>query len=305
MPFSLPPIPILHAGGPEPTGGLYTHWMLDPKIAAYLFVITGLYLAWTGPLNRRRPGAENRPVQRKETIWFLTGSVTALIALGPPIDDWSHFFFVSAHMAQHLILMLVTVPCWLAGIPAWVYRPIVENRKAFAVAKVALKPMVAFLGSAAITVIWHTPILYDAALNHEVVHSMQHQFFILAGFWIWWPLMSKVPELGQLSPPVKCIYLFLQTIPGGIVGAFITYAEGTLYSHYALASQRPWGLQIKTDQEIAGLMMWVGTNTLFLVLISVIFLRWAGKQEEEDERRLKARRIEANRIVATGGTIQH
>jgi cytochrome c oxidase assembly factor CtaG len=104
---------------------------------------------------------------------------------------------------------------------------------------------------------------------------------------------------------VKCIYLFLQTIPGGIVGAFITYAEGTLYSHYALASQRPWGIQIKTDQEIAGLMMWVGTNTLYLVLISVIFLRWAGKQEEEDERRLKERRIEANRIVATGGTIQH
>jgi putative membrane protein len=299
---ALPPIPILHVGGPEPTGGAYTHWILDPKIAAYLFVITGLYLAWVGPLNRRRPGAESRPVARREVFWFLTGTVTALIALGPPLDDWSHFFFVSAHMTQHLILMLITVPCWLAGIPAWVYRPIIEHRRWFAIARIVTKPVVSFLGSALITVIWHVPVLYDSALEHDLLHTLQHQFFILAGFWLWWPLMSKVPELPPLSAPVKCLYLFLQTLPGGIVGAFITYSEGILYPHYEKATQRPWGLGLKTDQEIAGLTMWVGTNMLFLVLITVIFINWASSEDARDREKLKQRRAEASRIVATGGT---
>ena len=302
MSYTLPPIPILHVGGPEPTGGLYTHWILDPKIAAYLFVITGLYLAWVGPLNRRRPGVEARPVTRREITLFLLGSFSALIALGPPLDDWSHFFFVSAHMAQHLILMLLTVPLWLAGIPAWIYRPIVERRWSFVLAKIITRPVVSFLGSALITIVWHVPVLYDGALGNDFLHTVQHQFFILAGFWLWWPLMSKVPELPALSPPVKCLYLFLQTLPGGVTGAFITYSEGILYSHYEEALQRPWGLSLKVDQEIAGLTMWVGTNALFLVLISVIFIRWASAEEGRDREKLRQRRVEAARIVRTGGT---
>jgi putative membrane protein len=302
MMFALPPIPILHLGGPEPVGGLYTHWILDPRIAGYLFVITGLYLAWVGPLNRRRPGVEQRPVSRREIAWFLLGTASALIALGPPLDDWSHFFFVSAHMAQHLILMLVTVPCWLAGIPAWVYRPIIERRWSFAIARVLTRPPVAFLGSALLAVIWHVPVLYDGALDNDLLHTVQHQFFLLAGFWLWWPLMSKVPELPQYSAPVKCLYLFLQTLPGGVVGAFITYSEGILYTHYEDVSQRPWGLSLKVDQEIAGLMMWVGTNVLFLLLITVIFIRWASAEESKDRQKLEERRREASRIVATGGT---
>jgi len=302
MPFTLPPIPILHVGGPEPIGGWYTHWLLDPRIAAYLFVITGLYLAWIGPLNRRRPGSENRPVKRSEIRWFLTGSVVALIALGPPIDDWSYYFFLSAHMLQHLLLMFVVVPCWIKGIPAWVYRPLIENPKRFAVAKTMVNPVVAYLGSSLIVIVWHVPVLYNGALEHELLHMIQHQCFILAGLWIWWPMMSKVPELGPLPPPLQCVYLFLQTLPGGIVGAFITYAENILYPHYGQSMQRPWGIDLKTDQEIGGLSMWVGTNVLFLLLISIIFLNWASKEEAKDRNAALARQRERNRIVATGGT---
>ncbi|MEJ7839228.1 MAG: cytochrome c oxidase assembly protein [Thermomicrobiales bacterium] len=304
MSFTLPPIPLLHLGGPEPTGGLYTHWVLDPKIAAYLFVVTGLYLAWVGPLNRRRPGVEQRPISRREILLFLLGTVSALIALGPPLDDWSHYFFVSAHMNQHLILMLVTVPCWLAGIPAWVYRPIIDRSWSFQLAKIITRPVVAFLGSTLIIIVWHVPVLYNGALDNELLHTLQHQFFILSGFWLWWPIMSKVPELPALSAPVKCLYLFLQTIPGGIVGAFITYSETILYTHYEDATQRPFGLGLKVDQEIAGLSMWVGTNVLYLVLISIIFIAWASAEERGDQERLRKRRIEAARIVSSGSSAQ-
>ncbi len=278
-------LPLLHTGGPQPGGPTYSHWVLDPKIAVYVFGITALYLAWVGPLNRRRPGVEERPVQTKEIRWFLLGSFAALVALGPPIDDWSDWFFVSVHMFQHLLLMVVVVPCWLAGIPAWVYRPIFRQRWSDLTFRTMTRPVPAFLISSAIVIGWHLPILYNAALTSDVVHAIEHQFFILGGILLWWPLMSKVPEAPRLSTPVNCVYIFLLTIPSGIVGAFITYAGPGLYSAYDKATVRPFGLDIKTDQEIAGLMMWVGMNAVFLILLSAIFLRWASRKEAEDRDR--------------------
>ncbi len=277
------PIPILHVGGPEPTGPLYTHWILDPRVALFIFGLTGLYLAWVGPLNRRRPGSDARPVSAAQVRWFLLGSLIMLIALGPPLDDWSHFFFVSAHMIQHLLLMFVVIPCWLKGVPAWVYAPIVDRAWSRWLLLWLPRGVPSFLLVVGIMTLWHLPALYDATLRNEPLHTLQHLCFLAAGFLFYWPLMSVVPEAPQLSPPVKCIYLFLQTIPAGIIGAAITYAGPGLYPWYENATVRPWGIDLKTDQEIAGLTMWVGMNTLFLGLISIIFLRWATREEAADK----------------------
>jgi len=290
----LPSLPLpapLHVGAPEPGGPLYTHWRIEPGVALFLFGLTALYLAWVGPLNRRRAGSEARPVGRGERIAFLGGSLAALVALGPPLDDWSHFFFVSAHMAQHLILMLVAIPLWLLGIPAWVYRPAVRHRLVGPVGRWLTRPLPAFVVGTAINVVWHLPALYDAALGVEALHVFQHFCFLVAGFFLWWPLLSKVPEWPALSPPLQCLYLFLQTVPGGIIGAFITNAGPGLYPHYNEALVRPWGLGLKVDQEIAGLTMWVGTNAFFLLLITVIFLRWAGREEARDRAAAPAKRV--------------
>jgi putative membrane protein len=281
MVSALPLLPPLHVGGPEPTGPYYTHWFLDPKIAVAIFGLTALYLLWVGPLNRRRPGAESRPVQTREVVFFLLGSLSALIALGPPIDDWSHFFFSSAHMLQHLILILLTTPLWIAGIPAWVYRPLVQNRATNWAFSRLLKPVPAFVIANMINAIWHFPFAYELALEHEAWHTIQHTCFVLAGVLLWWPLMSKVPEWPRLAPPMQALYIFLQTIPTGIIGAMLTYA-GPVYPFYGNASVRPWGIDLKTDQEIAGLQMWVGMNTVFLIVASVIFLKWAVREEERD-----------------------
>jgi putative membrane protein len=286
--FPLPLSPLLHVGGPEPTAPFYSHWILDPRIAVFVFGITGLFLLWTGPLNRRRPGFEERPVTNAQIRWFLFGSLILLIALGPPIDDWSHFFFVSAHMVQHLLLMFAVVPCWIKGIPPWMYQPLIDHRWSRWLLMWLPRAVPSFLLVTLIMALWHVPVLYDATLENELLHTTQHMFFLLAGFLFYWPLMSTRPETPQLSPPVKCLYLFLQTIPAGVLGALITYAGPGLYPHYEQASVRPWGIDLKTDQEIAGLIMWVGMNTLFLAMLTVIFLRWAGREEREDRESLQA-----------------
>jgi putative membrane protein len=294
--------PLAHVGGPEPTGPLYTHWILDPVVALGVFALTALYLAWVGPLNRRRPGAGDRPVTSAQVRWFLLGSLVMLVALGPPLDDWSHFFFVSAHMVQHLLLMFVVVPFWIKGVPAWVYQPIVRRPRLRWLLLWVPRAVPGFVLVTLIMALWHVPALYDATLENELLHSTQHAFFLLAGFLFYWPLMSPVPETPQLPAPLKCLYLFLQTLPAGVIGALITYADPGLYPHYEKASVRPWGIDLKTDQEIAGLIMWVGMNTLFLVMITVIFMRWAGREERQDYEALRAsrERVRARKQAALG-----
>lgn len=305
MATALPFLPPLHVGGAEPDGPLYTHWFLDPKVAVAVFGLTAAYLVWVGPLNRQRAGSENRPVETREIVLFLLGSLAALIALGPPLDDWSHFFFSSAHMLQHLILILVSAPLWIAGVPAWVYRPLVRNRATNVVFRRLLSPVPAFLIANMINVVWHTPVAYGAALDNELWHTTQHLMFVLAGVLLWWPLMSKVPEWPRLSPPLQAVYLFLQTIPTGIIGAFLTYA-GPLYPHYEEASVRPWGIDLQEDQTIAGLQMWVGMNAVFLVIITIVFMRWAVREEEADHQRLRvetAARMSARQNAAEAANL--
>lgn len=297
----LPFLPPLHVGGPEPTGPLYTHWFLDPKVAVAIFGVTAAYLLWVGPLNRRRPGVDERPITTREVVLFLLGSLSALIALGPPIDDWSHFFFSSAHMLQHLILILLSTPLWIAGVPAWVYRPLVNNQATHWFFYRLFRPVPAFLLANMINAIWHMPVAYDLALESEVMHSLQHACFVLAGVLIWFPIMSKVPEWPKLPEPMQALYIFIQAIPTGIIGALLTYA-GPLYPHYAEASVRPWGIGLKQDQELAGLQMWVGMNTVFLVVVTIIFLRWAMREEQRDNdalRRKHQRRMERESVVTS------
>jgi putative membrane protein len=284
----VPVLPPLHVGGPEPAGPYYTHWFLEPTVAVAIFGLTAAYLLWVGPLNRRRPGVEERPVATGEVVRFLLGSLVALIALGPPLDDWSHFYLSSAHMLQHLLLILLAAPLWISGVPAWVYRPLVRNRATNWFFHTITRPAPAFLVVTMINAIWHMPVAYDLALSNEAAHTFQHICFVISGVLMWWPLISRVPEWPRLAPPLQAFYIFLQCIPTGIIGALLTYA-GPLYPHYAEASVRPWGIDLKTDQELAGLQMWVGMNTVFLVVSSVIFLRWAVREEQRDNARLLRR----------------
>lgn len=280
--------PLFHVGGPEPVGGLYTHWIIDPAIAVVIMAMTLAYFAVIGPLNRRRPGYEDRQVSPAQIRWFLLGQVALLIALGPPIDDWSYYFFASAHMVQHLLLMFAVVPFWIKGTPPWVIQPLVRTKIGGFVFTKLPRVLPGFVLATMIISLWHFPAFYNLTLQNQLVHAIQHAWFVVAGFLFFWPIMSIVPESPQLPPLLKCLYLFLQTIPSGLVGAMILYAAPGLYPHYAQSNQRPFGLSVAEDQVLSGAIMWVGMNSVFLIMITVIFLRYAAAEEAKDKAAIRS-----------------
>jgi putative membrane protein len=274
-------LPLLHAGEPEPTGWLHSNWRLEPTVALGVLILIGLYIHWTGSKNRNHRDEAIHPVRRSQRVMFILGALTLLVALGPPLDDWSDHYLLSAHMAQHLLLMMVAMPLLIAGTPAWLVTKLIKRGPVRPVLYALTRPPISFLISSLIVVIWHMPFAYDAALNSEPIHIMEHNLFLVAALFTWWPVLSRSPELPGLSPLMGCLYLFAQTIPSGIVGAFITFAEPGLYDVYDEAD-RIWGISLATDQQVAGLMMWVLANTIYLGWITVIFVKWGTEQERAD-----------------------
>jgi cytochrome c oxidase assembly factor CtaG len=212
---------------------------------------------------------------------FVLGVMFGALALLPPLDDWSGHFLLSAHMYQHLLLTMLAVPLMIAGTPPWLVTKLIRHTPVRTVMYWLTRPAISFVLGNLIIVVWHMPFAYNAALSHELVHVGQHISFIVAAFFTWWPVLSRSPELPGLSPLLSCLYLFLDSIPGAIVGAFITFAEPGLYAVYPEAP-RIFGMDLQMDQELAGLTMWVLTGTIYLGWITVIFLRWANEEERKD-----------------------
>lgn len=280
--ISLPVLPPLHGGAGVPTGPLNSHWYLEPTIGLGIFGLAIAYLFWVGPLNRRRAGASERPVTGGQIACFLGGCATLLIALGPPLDDWSDYYLLSAHMVQHLLLILLAPPLLLLGLPAWVLRPLLRWRLIARTGYLLTRAVPAFAISAIVMVVWHAQPFYDAALGSAPMHILEHQLFLVTALLAWWPVVGPLPEWPRLALPLQCLYLFLQTLPGGVVGSIITMAAPGLYKHYRDAPR--WGMSLATDQEVAGLLMWVGASTIYLLLITVIFFRWAAQEEAKEGR---------------------
>lgn len=273
-------LPPLHGDPWLLSGPFWTTWVLDATVVVGVFALAAWYVWATGPLNRRSAGAEERPVSAGQRVAFLGGCFALLIALGPPLEDWAGLL-LTAHMVQHVILTLVVPPLFLLGIPVWMLRPLLRWTWVARAGYVLTRPVVALALSGFAFIIWHMPDLYNLALLNEPVHVFQHFIYLGTAVLAWWPILGKLPEWPRLHPLPMCLYFFAQTLAGGIVGAFITVGEAPLYGYYATVP-RAWGIGIGRDQQVAGLIMWLGVNAFYFLLITIVFLTWATREEAKD-----------------------
>ncbi len=66
-------------------------------------------------------------------------------------------------------------------------------------------------------------------------------------------------------------------MPSVLLGAGLTFSP-PLYAPY-IAAPRVWGISAATDQQLGGLIMWVPVNIAYIVIMSILFIRWMQQQE--------------------------
>ncbi len=252
-----------------------TQWNWEPSILIGTVLITGLYLYAIGPLRKRYFPEE--PVKTGQTVSFLLGVFFMFLSLVSPLDELGDSYLFSAHMVQHLVLTMIGPPLLVIGTPGWFIKPLVRNKIAFRVAKALTYPAVAFVLYNVDFWLWHAPPLYNATLENQNIHILEHLTFIVFGILNWWPMFSQSKDLPRLSIGGQVLYLFLSGMPSVLLGAGLTFSP-PLYAPY-IAAPRVWGISAATDQQLGGLIMWVPVSISYIVVMSVLFIRWMQQQE--------------------------
>ena len=204
---------------------LETAWDFDPSVVCGCVLLLVLYL--------RRV-----QYQTRRAIIFTVGVAVLFVALESPLDTLGDSYLFSAHMLQHLMLILIVPPFLLLGIPleeanSWLFLPVVEKAEG-----VMGRPSVAWVTCIAVMTLWHLPILYNFALAHESVHIFQHLSFLITGTMFWWPITGPIPGRRLAAIPAV-FYLFAAVIENTVLGITITFMPVGYYSAYLhpIASQ--------------------------------------------------------------------
>jgi putative membrane protein len=196
------------------------------------------------------------------------------------VHDLSERYLYAIHMLQHLTFTLVAAPLLVAGTPAWMLRKVLVRRPVMRVFRFITRPLVALIVFNAVLLFTHWPAVVDASVGSEWMHFGLHVLIVTSGLVMWWPIVSPLPELPALSPPGQMMYLFIQSLVPTIPASFLTFGHTPLYRAYE-AFPRIWGVDVLTDQLIAGLMMKIIGGAILWAVIAAVFFRW-GSRERRD-----------------------
>jgi putative membrane protein len=182
---------------------------------------------------------------------LTAGIVVLLLTVASPVAHLDHHS-LTAHMAQHLLLMLVAAPLILIGArPATLPQP----------------PLAVCWFAGTFTVIfWHVPAIFEMALKSRSWHGLEQGSFLLAGIVFWRPVIGS----SKWSAP---IYLFLATLPCDALSAFLAFCGHVLYRPYLAGHAGMFGLSPLDDQQLAGALMWVVVTFAYLIPALVLTSR--------------------------------
>jgi putative membrane protein len=266
---------------PSPAQAFLLSWSVPPA-ATFAIVLTALiYLR--GWLLMRWARVPFVPPWR--AACFLTGLLTVWIALASPLDTFSGFL-ITAHMLQHMLLMMVAPPLLLLGapliplvrgLPIFAARefagPFLNWRMATRLGNFLIHPAVALILMALVMFGWHTPRFYELALTSSGWHEFEHACFFFASLIFWWPVIQPWPSREWQRPRwVLVPYLFLGDLQNTIVSAILVFSDRVIYLSYS-AMPRLFGFSALADQVASGAIMWVLGSTIMLIPATVIAIQ--------------------------------
>ncbi|MDT8305780.1 MAG: cytochrome c oxidase assembly protein [Anaerolineae bacterium] len=282
---------IFAAAGQQPLlpQDVWAAWNWDPLLlvgsllAAALYG-RGVYRLW------QRAGA-GRALSYGHVTAFAAGLFVLAAALVSPLDAMSGAL-LSAHMVQHLLLMLVAAPLLVFGAPpvalGWMlprsrdvarwWRRRSRLRRLW---HTLSRPALVWGAYLLILWSWHLPGLYQAALADESVHILEHGSFVGIALLYWWVLWHD-DSLGRAG---SALYVFSTMLLSGLLGVLLTFGQQVWYPAYGILPYG-WGLSPLQDQQLAGVIMWFPGNLIYLAA-TLYLLSSALHRHGQDEGRAR------------------
>ena len=260
-------------------GAAFASWNLDPGVIVLLILIASIYVR--GWMRGRRHVRDVHDGERLAA--FLAGLAVLFLSGESPLDSFDSLF-LAAHMAQHLLLMMIAPPLillgqpmlpLLRGLPKTVVKeglgPFLTWRPLRRFFGWLISPPVAWLVFAFSTIFWHLPQFYELALRSTQWHAVQHASFFWTGVLFWWPIVRPGPGRYRWPLWVGIPYLASADLINTALSAFFIFSGKLLYPTYE--AMRIGGLTAREDQTLAGAIMWVPGSLIYLLPAVGIVMR--------------------------------
>ena len=278
----------MHAHAGLDPGSPLLAWGADPAALVLIPLAALLYARGLASLGSRRRFHDGwRPRS------FYLGLALAFAALVGPLDHLADELF-SAHMSQHVVLVLVAVPLVLLGapvipimrgVPRAVRRhaliPLLKLRPVRAFLRLISHPLVAWPLFVGTFLGWHFPPAFEAAITSDALHLLEHASFAIGAYLFWWNIIDPLPLKANLPYLARVPYIFMTVMPNVALGAFLTYAPSAWYGVYE-ASAALYGMTGLEDQQLGGVIMWV-PGSFIIGTALVIDLAIAVRLEQQDQ----------------------
>jgi cytochrome c oxidase assembly factor CtaG len=217
---------------------------------------------------------------------FLAGLASLWLAIASPLDAFGNFL-LTAHMIQHLLMMLVAPPLillgspqnvLLRGLPRWAARdalgPFLSWRLLKRLGHLVTHPAFCWLAAAVALLLWHIPAAYDLALVSPGWHDIEHACLFGTSLLFWWPVVQPWPATARWPRWAIPVYLFCGDLVNTILAAIFCFSDRLLYPAYATVP-RLFSISELSDQATAGAIMWVFSSFILLsaaVIVTVPLL---------------------------------
>lgn len=276
---AVPAAPVLAHGGGDSVGEAW-RWTWEPVTTAALALSVLGY--GVGVARVWRQAGRGRGVRGWEVASFAAGWLALVAVLLSPLHALGRVLF-ALHMTQHEILMMVAAPLLVLGRPltAWTWSLPLRWRRGFGARarpplfrrtwRIVGSALFAWVLHAVALWAWHIPALFEATLDSELIHALQHLSLLASALLFWWAMVAAGP--GALGTGAAVLYVFTTSLHTGLLGALLTFAPSLWYQRY----WRPgtvWGLTPLEDQQLGGLVMWIPAGLLYTVAGVALMAAW-------------------------------
>ena len=217
------------------------------------------------------PRLARRDLIRHRHPWFFAaGIMTLFLALLSPLDALADLLF-TAHMVQHILLIMVAPPLILFGLPSPLIRWLILELKARRILAWLTEPIFAFALFNFNLWLWHIPALYEAALSNAAVHHLEHALFFYTAVFFWWRVIDPTHGWFPLWPwlPARWIYLLVAAPFSYVLGSILWISSDVWYAYYTVVP-RLWEVTALADQQAGGMLMWV-QGWMFVMASMIVF----------------------------------
>ncbi|HEY6224900.1 MAG TPA: cytochrome c oxidase assembly protein [Gemmatimonadales bacterium] len=257
-----------------------TSWV-GPATAVVGLAAGGLiYTAGWRRYRRRLPGR----FAASHLAAFLGALASLWVAIASPLDEAADAS-LSAHMVQHILLLIVAPALLLLGDPLLpllrglpdalrrsLMAPLLRRRSLRAAAHALVHPLVALLLSSVIFWSWHLPALFQLALRVPAIHLVEHASFLAGGLLFWYPVVQPWPGRPRWPSGAMIPYLLAADVQNTALAAVLTFSDRVLYPSYQFHSRATEAAAL-ADQVLAGVIMWVPMSFVYLVPAAWLTIR--------------------------------